>query len=149
MLNTLLAGSGTVRKTRGRAEGVGRAMVETRGAGKGFAVVAGEVKDLSGQVGDAARNMRGQTTNIIDDVHRAVSVHDEVRACRSAINDTNADVADTVRENVATVSPMDATVQRINARCDSMVENVKQTADDTVVLAEDVRQTYESMLKFG
>ena len=44
---------------------------------------------------------------------------------------------------------MNATVRRINTQCNQMVENVKRTADDTDTLAEDVRETYESMLKFG
>ena len=118
-------------------------------AGREFGVVAGEVKSLSGRVGDATKSVHAQTTNIMEGADQAVAVHGEVRKRLTEINSSNADVAKTVHEEAATVSMMNATVRRVSSQCNRMVENVKRTADETTVLADEVKETYESMLKFG
>ena len=118
-------------------------------AGREFSVVAGEVKSLSGRVGDATKSVHAQTTSIMEGAARAAGVHDEVRECLKEINSTNTNVAHTVKEEAATVSQMNSTVRRIGTQCTRMVENVKRTADETDLLADDVKETYEQMLKFG
>jgi len=94
-------------------------------AGKGFQVVADEIRELSDNTSLKVKKIKGNITNIINNIQESVLLSNDMKEKLSNIRNQTSETANAVLEISSGMNEQSAVTQQISNSISSKVENIK------------------------
>ena len=118
-------------------------------SGKGFAVVANEVKSLATETSQATQQISDRIDVIKGDIGRAVESIQNIQKVIVSIDETQATIASSVKEQSATTQDMSRQVREAAASTETVRSALKFVASQASLTADGSQRSLESARDMG